>query len=31
MTDWFALALQQAQREGHNPTLNELIENGEAM
>ena len=31
MTDWFALALQQAQREGHNPTLTELIENGEAM
>lgn len=31
MTDWFALALQKAQREGHNPTLTELIENGEAM
>ena len=31
MTDWFALALQKAQREGHNPTLTELIEIGEAM
>ena len=31
MMDWFALALEKAQAEGKNPTLTELIENGEAM